>query len=110
MRELREENFKLNQRIDELAKTEREKEDITTQLVDVQLAASSYEKKLKILEEDLEQARCVSQVSGFGLRAWFIIIRTTRGPRNTALNWKRKYHELGASSTIRIEQYVSLNL
>ena len=110
MRDLREENYKLNQKIDELTKIEREKEDINNQLIDLQLVASSYEKKLKILEEDLEQARCMSQVSGCGLWAWFITIRNMREQRSIVLNWKMKYHELGASSTIRIELYVNLNL
>lgn len=66
MRELRDENQRLSQRIDELARLQRANDDLNNQLIDTQLMASSSEKKLKIAEEDLEQARLASQVSGCG--------------------------------------------
>lgn len=67
MRDLREENQRLNSKLEELSRLEREHEDVSNQLVDMQLAASSSEKKLKLVEEDLEQARVATQVRGVTL-------------------------------------------
>lgn len=60
---MREENHRLLSKFDEFAKLEKLNEELNNELSDTKLALSSSEKKMKLLEEDLEQAHVIAQVS-----------------------------------------------
>lgn len=71
---MRDENQKLQTQLEDLSKIEKENKELANELTDMQLAASSSEKKLKLLEEDLDQARTLAQVSPFFQLAKFHVL------------------------------------
>lgn len=71
---MRDENQRLQSQLEDLSKIEKENKELANELTDMQLAASSSEKKLKLLEEDLDQARVVAQVSHFFQLAKFHVL------------------------------------